>query len=306
VLREIARDVAAICPNAWLFNYSNPMSCLVRAARTEHPARTVGLCHGTMNTQRLLAARVGATFTETTAQAAGVNHLTWIHDLCWGDRDVLAMLRQRGPEADERDPFSWSLFEVYGAFPAPGDRHVVEFYPGFFPHGAYQGGVLGVDRFPMDPVLRGGEARFEEMAAQARGEKPLDERLFHRAPGEHEQLMEIIRSIEGNAGEVFFANVPNEGAIPGIPPDAPVEVPIAFWRDGYQTRLQKPLPRGVVPLLAQRCLQQELNTAAALTGDRNLALQALLADGWVTSVADARRLMDELLETHKAHLPLFH
>lgn len=312
ILRDIARDVEALCPNAWLFNYSNPMSCLVRAARTVRSHRTIGLCHGTMGTQRQLAGCVGATYAQTVAQAGGINHLTWIHEMTWEGRDVLQMLRDaNGIPAEKRgdlqrtQPFSWEMFELYGAFPAPGDRHIVEFFPHLFPGGTYQGGTLGIDRFPIEPVIQAGEARYAEMAAQARGERPLEERLFHRAPGEHEQLMEIIDSIEKNAGRIYFANVPNEGVIPGLPDDAPVEIPVAFYRDRYEARLAKPLPRGVVPVLAERCLQQELNTMAALTGDRILALQALLADGYVSSIKDARQLMDDLLQAQMAHLPLF-
>ena len=94
------------------------------------------------------------------------------------------------------NPFSWSLFETYGAYPAVNDRHVVEFFPERFPEGCYHGKTLGVDAFSFERTIADGDQEYAEMQARARGEEPLDEELLGRSVGEHEQLLDILRSIE--------------------------------------------------------------------------------------------------------------
>jgi alpha-galactosidase len=82
------------------------------------------------------------------------------------------------------NPFSWSLFETYGACPAVNDRHVTEFFPERFPEGRYYGRKLGVDAFSLEGTIAWGDQIYADMRAQALGEKPLDEEVFERAEGE--------------------------------------------------------------------------------------------------------------------------
>jgi alpha-galactosidase len=146
-LVEIAQDVKALCPGAWFFNYSNPMTANCWAIREATGLPVVGLCHGTFHVERQLAEFIGAPAGEVTTLFAGLNHLTWIFDLRWQGRNAwplvrarlaqergepqnLAELAQEFPEmgaASEGfkaadNPFSWSLFEVYGAYPAVNNR----------------------------------------------------------------------------------------------------------------------------------------------------------------------------------------
>ena len=319
IIEEIAKDVEDLCPEAWFFNYSNPMSCNTRAMYTVRQRKCAGLCHGTFGSHGMLCSLLGVPVAETEIVAAGLNHLTWIHHLTWKGQDLLAKLREKTPQpgADEAglspsaqhlsssQPFSFALMELYGAFPVPGDRHVTEFYPQLFPGGQYEGGILGVDRFSMEATIEAGEEGYNQMRDLAVGDAPIPEEWFHRASGEHEQLVAMLVAIQNDAGEVYFANTPNNGIIPDLPDEAVLELPTRFHRDGCQAELSKPLPRGVLPVIAQCSLQQDLNTTAALRGDRGLALQALLDDGWVTSLESARAMMDELLAAQRAYLPRF-
>ena len=134
--------------------------------------------------------------------------------------------RQRGgaaegaafPAAD--NPFAWSLFDAYGAYPCCNDRHVSEFFPERFPGGRYGERTLGVDAFSLEDTIARGDRTYAAMRAQALGEAPLDERIFQRAAGEHEQLLEIRAAIASDTRGVYAANLPNNGAVPGLPDDA--------------------------------------------------------------------------------------
>ena len=317
----IARDVEVLCPEAWFFNYSNPMAATCWAIRLATGVPVVGLCHGTFHVQRQLAAFVGAPPDEVSSLYAGLNHLTFIYDLRWKGRDAWPLARERlsaeahavqsrvsadgEPSFAAENPFSWSLFQAYGAYPSANDRHVVEFFPERFPHGSYGGRTLGVDAYSFERTIASGDRAYAAMRAQAVGEAPLDEGIFQRGPGEHEQLVEILRCIWADERRVFPTNLPNCGAVPGLPDDAVLELPAVSTARGL-CALQLPgFPEALTAVLARKISAIRLTVAAALEGDRRLFHEALLADGAVTDPVIAARIGDELLEAHRTYLPQF-
>ena len=329
-LVEIARDVNALCPDAWFFNYSNPMTANCWAIRKATGVPVVGLCHGTFHVERQLAEFIGAPPEEVTSLFVGLNHLTFLFDLRWRGCDAWPLVRarlaeergqpfdrnslgKRSPEMGAQsgsfkaadNPFSWSLFETYGAYPAVNDRHVVEFFPEHFPQGQYHGKTLGVDVFSIEATIARGDEIYADMRAQALGEKPLDERIFERTAGEHEQLLDILRSIWGDTRQAFSANLPNLGAVPNLPAEAVLELPAAATATGIRPLQIKDFPDPLAAIVTRKLTAVELTVTAALTGDRALFVEALLADGAVTDPDGARTMGEELLEAHRSYLPNF-
>ncbi|MFN2230964.1 MAG: hypothetical protein ACK2VA_14410 [Anaerolineae bacterium] len=319
-LVAIARDVRALCPEAWFFNYSNPMTANCWAIREATGVPVVGLCHGTFHVQRQLAAFIGAPPEQVRALYAGLNHLTFIYDLRCKGRDAWPLARARLSAASGEDrptggefetsfaaenPFSWSLFEAYGAYPAANDRHVTEFFPERFPHGSYYGKTLGVDAYSFEGTIASGDRAYAAMRAQALGEVPLDEAIFRRGPGEHEQLVEILRCIWADERRVFAANVPVRGAVAGLPDDAILELPAVSTAGGLRAMRLLDYPEVLTGILARKLSAVRLTVEAALQGDRALLREALLADGAVTDPQVAAQLGGELLHAHRAHLPQF-
>jgi alpha-galactosidase len=330
-LVDIARDVMELCPDALCINYSNPMTANCWAIRKATDLPVVGLCHGVFHVERQLAAFIGAPPGEVTSLFVGLNHLTFIFDLRWRGRDAWPLVRarlaeERGQSHDLEkvaqgfpemgatsesfkgadNPFSWSLFETYGAYPAVNDRHVSEFFPERFPEGRYHGGkTLGVDAFSFEGTVAWGDEIYEDMQAQALGEKPLDEQIFERAEGEHEQLLNILRSIECDERRVFSANLPNCGAVPNLPYEAILELPAAATATGLRPLQIHDFPDPLAAIINRKLTAASLTVEAALTGDRGLFVEALLADGAVSDPEVARRMGSELLEAHRQHLPNF-
>jgi alpha-galactosidase len=331
-LVDVARDVAADCPDALFFNYSNPMTANCWAVRQATGVPVVGLCHGTFHVERQLASFVGAPPDEVTSLYAGLNHLTFIHDLRWRGRDAWPLVHARlaeergepvdraslgrrfpemGTPADDAfraadNPFSWSLFEAYGAYPAVNDRHVVEFFPERFPKGRYFGQTLGVDAFSFEATIANGDRIYADMRAQALGEQPLDDRLFARGAGEHEQLLNILRSIWGDTRPIYAANLPNRGTVAALPADAILEQPCVATGRGLVPLQSIDLPAPLAAILARKLAATRLTVEAALRGDRGLFLEALLADGAVSDPDVAREMGAELLEAQRAYLPQFY
>lgn len=324
VLVEIGRDIADLAPEAHFFNYSNPMTANVQAIHQETGLEVVGLCHGMHHIQRELAQLIDAPFEETSTLYAGINHLTFIYDFRWNGRDAWPLIRERvhrelaeTPDPGDignifyeqptawHNPFAWELFDRYGAFAAAGDRHVVEFFPERFTGGDYYGKKLGVDAFSLPEILTWGEDRYQSMKRQALGEEPLDEAIFDRSGGEQEQLIAIIRSITFDSREMFSCNVVNRGVVPGLPEWSAVEVPGVATGRGIRPVTVPDLGKPLTAILARRLTSVDLAVEAALTGDRNLVVEAMLADGAIFDADLAATLTDELIEAQEAHLPRF-
>lgn len=111
---------------------------------------------------------------------------------------------------------------------------MVEFFPERFVGGRYHGMTLGMDAFSFEQIIAWGDQIYADMAEQAAGRKPLDDAILSRAEGEYEQLIDILRSIARDERRMFFANVPNHGAVPNLPADAILELPVIATASGLR------------------------------------------------------------------------
>ncbi|MGQ9732275.1 MAG: family 4 glycosyl hydrolase [Candidatus Zipacnadales bacterium] len=299
---DIAHDVAQLCPQVRFFNYANPMAAICRAVNKATPVEVVGLCHGVQGTLRYLCDKLSVPYAEVSALYLGMNHLTWITHLTHQGESLWPRLNALLLNLEPTDnPFSWELYRAYGAFPAVLDRHVVEFFPEWFCHDAEYGQPV-VEAIL--EVIRGGQQRWEQRQRQARGEEPLEEGLFQRTLGEHEALLPIIASIMADRQEIFPMNVPNR-SLDGIPLGFILEMPVLATAAGCIPMALPSLPPGLLAWITEALYGVEITVEAAIHGDRNLLVQALLYDRSVSGLKAAEALADDLLAAHKADLPRF-
>jgi len=314
----IAQDVLDICPDALFFNYANPMAVNCRAIRKATGANVIGLCHGVFHTGHYLAAKLGCRSHDISYTASGINHLTWFTEVRVRANDMMAALREEAArkltapyeQFINDNPFSWQLFDLFGSFPAVLDRHVSEFFPQFFARGQYYGKTLGVDAYSFEDCIAYGDELYEQMRRDALSPEPLGREYFDRIGGEQEQVVEILKSIRGNAERVYSVNLPNRGQVPNLPADAIVESPgitasAGPPSTGFRPLMLPPLPAGVAGTLATRFMWVEATVEAALEGSRKKFVQALVLDGAVDSIETAAKLADELLAVQAQYLPQF-
>jgi alpha-galactosidase len=325
----IAEDIKELCPRAYFFNYSNPMTAVCRAIRVKTGVPVIGLCHGVHYVEGVLERFLGKEEGSITSFGVGLNHLTFLTDIRCNGEDAMPMLKAKAAEQRpllqqeirdktdwpntitgraprySDDPFAWSLFDRYGVFPVALDRHITEFYPERFPHGRYYGRTLGVDAFSIDGRIALGDTWFDEMLAVARSADPLPESYFNNVPGESEQLVEIMQSLLLDQRHVFSVNMPNHGAVPGLPWDAVLEMPASAGGPGLMPLQSRPLPPALTAKLLAKIAAIEVTVEAALTGSFDLFVEALLTDGSVSDPDAASALARDLIEAHKTHLPLF-
>ncbi len=301
---DIARDIRALCPNAFFVNYANPMAILCRALYKAEKHDVTGLCHGVPDTVRLIARMAGLDHSRVTASWAGINHLTFIHDLRVDGLDAWPDVLKNVQNPD-REKFCYEFLARYRAFPAPGDRHVTEFFTERFAGGKYYGNILGVDAYSFEGTIEGGDRTHEQAMRAALADGPLPEDFIRKLPGEHEQLMEIIESREYDLKRVYSANRPNRGAVPNLPFDAVVELPCAAAAGGMSPLHVADFPDELAAIVSKNLAIIELAADAALRGDVRLYEEAILAGGYMTDAGAVSRMVTELIGAHKAHLPQF-
>ena len=156
-------------------------------------------------------------------------------------------------------------------------------------------------RAMIEAIAKGDEG-FRKMSAVARGDAPLDKRVFDHAPGEHEQLVTILDCLAGKRQGIFSVNLPNAGRVPGVSDDAILEGNAFIDENGVRVLSVGTIPLALADQIARRAAITELTVDAALTGDPNLMAQAILADGAVVRPQAAMALAQDLLKAQAPYV----
>jgi alpha-galactosidase len=332
VFVDIARDMEAVCPDAWMLNLTNPMTAICRAVTRASSIRTVGLCHEVTISQFVLSLLLDRSFLELTPTVAGVNHLPVITRLDVGGDDGLALLadlldheQERAGEklatdfpeglgheeiseggeltrggvlADHR--VKLELFRRFGVLPAAGDRHLVEFFAGFLTEESGWGERWGVALTTIE----------ERERWQRRYVHELDDLLAADSVPElpsGEMVAPVIMCMLENLPGWFPLNIPNHGQVADLPADRVVESMCVVDGTGVRGRDVVHVPTVLAETLHRVSRAQELTVEAALTGSRDRVVDAMLTDPLAGRIDyDALRAMsDEMLTATKRWLPQF-
>ncbi len=331
---EIVRDMEDQCPDAWLINFTNPMMRICDAVARYSRIKVVGLCHQIMVGYAMvglalakdLDIHVPDGFTDTHAspsssgprrivakqalekvhiQAAGLNHFTWmlsVHDRRTGE-DLYPLFARRWRELPPTfEPLTRQMYDIFGLFPIPGDEHLCEYLPWMSdpvtkPWQKYD---ISLYEWDLHDNLR--HRKQEDIVAMAQGEKDIHP--LHDV--DSEGAAEIIENIAGGGEHFHLAvNLPNRGYITNLPNGAIVEVPGVVTGAGVQGVGVGDMPAPIAELLRREITVVRLSVDAAVKGDRQAALQALLLDPVVRDIDVARQILDDYLTTYRAYLPQF-
>ncbi len=323
IYAEFARAIARHCPKAWVINYTNPMTICTRTlTRVAPELKVFGCCHEVFSSQRMLA-RVASRYldipqperAEIKVNVLGINHFTWIDRAQYQGEDLLALLRRHIAEPGTRreytqaeveswnnwfhsaDQVKFALFERFGILAAAGDRHLVEFVPGFTrsPEDLFRWGVI---RTPVSYRQQRWQKAPDNTRALMEGRAPLE--LHHSG----EEGADLLRALLGLADLTTNVNMENRGQIPNLPARAVVETNARFSRDEVRPVLAGSLPAGVHALLARHVDNQEQIVEAALACDKDLAFQAVYADPTNRLPLDeCWQMFNEMLQASREYLP---
>ncbi len=300
----------ALCPDAWLLNYVNPMAMLCWAVSRATSIKTVGLCHSVQGTAEQLARDIGVPIADINYVCAGINHMAFYvrfeRQTPDGPDDLYPLIRQ--VVADGRVP-AWNrvrydLFTRFGYFVTESSEHLSEYVPWYIKRDRPD----LIDRYniPLDEYITRCE---NQIAAWEMTRQVLeDEAVTLSVDRTHEYGSYIIHSIETGQPRVVYGNVPNEGLIDNLPQGACVEVPCLVDRNGVQPTRIGALPPQLAALMQTNVNVQALVVEAALTGRREHVYHAAMLDPHTAAELDPDQiygLVDDLIATHGDWLPSF-
>lgn len=320
---EIAQAIERFSPDAWVFNYTNPMTLCTRTLYEVFPKiKALGCCHEIFGTQGLLIRMLkdmegieGAHRDQVKVNVLGINHFTWIDQATYQNIDLIPLYRKFVDKyfesGFEHNKDAWmtntytaanrvkfDLFRRYGVIAAAGDRHLAEFMPPWYMKDPE---TVRSWKFGLTTV----QSRVEKNTAATIYYGKLisgEEKLPLKASGEEE-----IRQLKGLLGlEPFVTNVnvPNVGQMQGITLGAVVETNAVFSANSLRPVHAGELPMEVNNLVLHHTLNQELILKAALQKDKALAFNAFVNDPLVNiDVNQAEVLFDRMLQNTKAYLP---
>ena len=321
---DFAEKIKTCCPNAWVINYTNPMTLCTRTLYAAFPGiKAFGCCHGVFEGQELLSHALkeicgieGVGRTEIKTNVLGINHFTWIDRASYKTMDLFPIYRkfadrywEEGCEPDGRDSWKGNVFESanrvtldlfrrYGLMAFSADRHLAEFLPPWY---LKDPETVSSWKFHLTPV----DLRIEltDKRNQYRRRTIAGEEEFRLEPSGEEGVRQI-KAILGLDDFVTNVNMPNQGQMEGIPEGSVVETNAYFSRDSVRPVFAGKLPEEVQNLVIRHVYNQETILKAALTRDKELAFRAFLNDPLVNlSIRDARELFERMLKNTAQYLP---
>jgi alpha-galactosidase len=306
VVLGIARDMEAICPEAWLLNYTNPMAILVRAVSEGTSIRVAGLCHSVFWTIDRLAGYLGIPRDEVDAASAGLNHLAFVLRLEHRGRDLYPDLRafvEAGRVPDD-DLVRAAMFGRFGFYPTESSEHHAEYNPWFIGKSDTAGDAVERFHVPIGEYLDRVAHNLDEYAETKR---KLDAGEAFEIERSGEYAATIAEAITTGVPARIVVNAMNRGAlIPNLDRDACVEVPGMVDGLGVHPVATGPLPLHLAAYVRGAVDMQALTVRAALDRDRVAIGHAVMTDPIVQArltLDDAWRLTDEMIEAEAEWLP---
>jgi len=303
VMLDIAHDMEKLCPKAWMLNFTNPMSVLTAAVNRYSRIRCIGMCHGTIGTLNWIAQAFGTTADKIRYEMAGLNHFAWITKM-WinGKRiqadelfRVLAGTKARSvdlamPDLEEGHQVQLELLRRFGALPNNSDRHTMEFLPWFLTRPKKFGRAYIQERLSVHKRMMRKKRLQKLLSNWAYSPDPVPD--MDKFSGE--DAHSIIISLVTDDRRKHVLNILNDGCVPGLPETCCVEVLGRVGRnriEPFQTNLREPL----VEMLRPIAVEQDMTVRAAVTGDKQLALEALHFDPLVKDFDTIPQMLDELI-----------
>ncbi|MEV2270180.1 6-phospho-beta-glucosidase [Nonomuraea africana] len=294
VVLELAEQVRAHAPEAWIVDFTNPVGIVTRAL-LDAGHRAIGLCNVAIGFQRRFAGRLGVDPSRVSLGHVGLNHLTWERSVMVDGMDVLPkLIAEHGQSIADDIGLPVELVTRLGVVPSYYLRY-------FYAHD------LVVAEQRAKPSRAAEVAAMEAELLKLYADPSVDTKpaLLEKRGGAFysEAAVALIASLLGDRGDTQVVNVRNAGALPFLPDEAVIEVPAVVGAGGAV-----PLPVPAVEplyagLIANVSAYESVALEAALRGGADRVRNALLAHPLIGQEAVAGELTRLLLEANRAHLP---
>jgi 6-phospho-beta-glucosidase len=301
-LQPILDDIAIACPDATIFNYTNPVNLVSQAVEDHTDASIVSLCEGPIIFPAILAWSVGLDASKLDIESVGLNHASWSVKHRYDGEDLIPILRERLARADEFQltPYVRRMLETAVR---------MESVPsGYYQHYFYEADVLAEMRAKptvrSEDILAEVPSYWDHYREQATLDNPeLDPKRSRGGIHELELAIDCMDTMYNDKGEEMPVNVSNRGSVPGLRDDLVVETRAVVDARGIHRVTMPALPASVVALVEELGEFQMLASHAAWTGGVEDGVRALHAHPWVRTREVAEAMYAEMARAHRAYLP---
>lgn len=304
VLLGICRDIEELCPDAWMLNFTNPAGMVTEAINRYSNVKSIGLCNSPIGVYKWLSKLYDVPTDKIYAEFVGLNHLHWVTKVTVNGESKLEELLDGGESYSAKNVpgLDWNanLIRSIGAIPS--------YYLKYF----YLTKEMFEDQLAAQKkdgsraiiVKRVEDELFELYKDPNLSVKP--KQLEQRGGAYYsEAAVNLMVSIYNDKRDIQTLNVRNGNTIPFLPADASIEVNCIVSKQGPMPVSISNIPAGIPGLIHAVKTYERLAIDAAVTGDRNLALQALVCNPLIPSVNVADKMLEEMLEQNKPYLPQF-
>ncbi|MBB6669834.1 6-phospho-beta-glucosidase [Cohnella nanjingensis] len=304
VLLDICRDIEELAPNAWLLNFTNPAGMVTEAIHRYTKVRSIGLCNAPIGLQKWLSTKYETPASHIYTEFVGLNHLHWVTRIEVNGADKLPELLDKREEYSGKNvPASeWDadFLRTLGGLPS--------YYLKYF--------------YMTDAMLQEQLESMKASGTRAEVVKKVEDELFelYKDPDLKEKpkqlekrggayyseaAVNLMESLHGDKRDIQTLNVPNGGTLDFLPADACIEVNCVVTGQGPLALPVTQVPEQAKGLIHAVKTYERLTIRAAVEGDRDLALQAMVAHPLVPSVSIAKQLLADMLEKNRPYLPAF-
>lgn len=336
-LLEIAHDMEKICPEAFLFNYTNPMAINCWAINKETSVKCVGFCHGLEHTKMHLSDILNVPYEEISTFAAGINHMTWLLTIKHKQKDLYPLLKEKvkNPKVFSLDPIRFELMKMTGYFVTETSYHTAEYLPYFRDRFSDLEVIREEEKgnFPPKRIKKsmgdwkdgihilssekGETSQKVPIAWDVKGHKLLTSQYFEKIKKEIkspslsspsvEYVPKIIHSICTGKTRKVSANFPNHFLIDSLLYGCTVEVPALVDKEGIHPIKVEEFPPICASLNRLNINVQELVVEAATKRKKECVYQAMLLDPLTNSILlpfQISKLTEEMFSSQKEWIKL--
>lgn len=303
VMQEVADDIAAVCPNVRIFNYTNPVNIVAQAMTMYTDIPTASFCEGPIIFPINVAEAAGLDPERLSATMAGINHNSWSTEHTYAGEDLIPLLRKAYEERGNDPSIPIDKRRVLRL--AATMESVPAWYLCYY---YFRDEMLreqqAAPHTRAEDIMREVPGYWAHYREQAESDDPrLDPTRSRGGIHELELAIDAMNAYFNGTGELLPANVPNNGVLPGFDDEVVVEVQTRIDSSGFVPLPQRPLPHAVRGLIQALAEHQVLAAKAAWEGDSRDGIRALAAHPLVPSLTVAEELYTEMAYAHAAYLP---
>jgi alpha-galactosidase len=332
IIMPILKDIEALCPQATLLNFTNPVPRIACAVHRYSSIPIVGICHqlsfGYMMAGYILSKDLGISvpenyhfvWTDESAAvereivsqakekldivAAGINHFTWMLSVrTKTGENIYPLLKKRFLENKTQfEPLTRSMIEIFDYVPVSGDCHMCEYLP--YTHNMWRDTwrKYNIQMYDLNRGQKNRKKLWDSIVQMGEGQAPVDSLM--NAQTERAELIIGAMVSDSHAYEPAV-NIPNKGSISNFPVGSIIEVPGVVGADGISGIEIGSLPEPIAEMCRRQIVIAELSVKAGVEGDSQAAIQALALDPMVDDPSLATTLFDRYWKAHREFLPQF-